>query len=253
MKRALENPRYVALAMSILGILVSTIFLMLFRIDSTTPFALGAAIGDVVQAVVETGQLEVVRGGKSWFAAKMPALPYLYAALWSLTHSVWAMVLIKNIALSAFLVVILFSFARHFEIPNKRISLCLILIFAIPFNLMTMMTLSYEEAILSFLIPVTFALALMSPGVKTFLGIAVLVSVIYLTKSSAVLFCVWIALCAVITASGVAWPMRLLPLAALSISALVWAAHIKYETGRFAIGSHSTSNNGKNFYKGNNP
>lgn len=249
----LDYPRFISAVVVAFAIASSITFLMLFRIDSTTPFSLGGAIGLAVEAVFNTGHLEITGNDRSWFAAKMPFLPYAYAALWSATESVWAMILIKNIALSAMLLVTLFTFAKYFNLTNRQLSLCIILIFSIPFNLFTMMTLSYEEAILSFLVPVTLALVLMSPGIRALLGLSVLVSLIYLTKSSVVLFCLWISLCAIVTAVGVSWPLRLLPLVVLIVSALAWATHIENETDRFAIGSHASSNNGKNFYKGNNP
>jgi hypothetical protein len=85
--------------------------------------------------------------------------------------------------------------------------------------------------------------------------VSLLVSAMYLTKSSLGMVCF-------VSAVWVIWQdrgrpgLRLLsfmPLAALLISVISWGSYIYHRTGVFAVGVNASSYNGMNLYKGNNP
>lgn len=136
---------------------------------------------------------------------------------------------------------------------RPALALFLVLTFCIPFNAMTMQTLSYEEALLGFVVPIALGLGILSPGPWRSVVLALLIAAMYLTKSSMLLVCVWLALMATLDPRRAAIWQRVLPGAALVAAALAWGSFVEHRTGAFAIGSSASSNNGWNLLKGNNP
>lgn len=242
-----------AIGIAILASIAAMAFLLLLRIPDH-PYELGAAIGLFIEAIVETGTYEVVRDGRSWVASKMPVLPLLYAGLWQITGSITAMTILKNVMFVGLLLAFLVHYARRLGADTRMLALSVAVMFCVPVNAFVMMGLSYEEAILFALVPISIGLTIIARRPRDMWLLALLVAVMYLTKSSLMAFCAWLALLSLLNLPRADLGLsRLAPAVALLAAMLAWGGFTYVKTGHFAFGSAVSSNNGVNMFKGNNP
>ncbi|MEJ6396213.1 hypothetical protein V8J82_23365 [Gymnodinialimonas sp. 2305UL16-5] len=242
-----------AIGMAMLASIGAMAFLLLLRIPDH-PYQLGAAIGLFIEAILETGSYEVVRDDRSWVASKMPVLPLLYAALWQITGSITAMTILKNVIFVGLLLMFLLRYGRVMGADRRVLALSVAVMFCIPVNAFVMMGLSYEEAILFALVPIAIGLTIIARRPADMWILALLVAAMYLTKSSVLVFCAWLAVLALLNLPkadlGIS---RAAPAVALLAAMLAWGGFTYVQTGHFAFGSGASSNNGMNLFKGNNP
>ncbi|MFD0979858.1 hypothetical protein [Tropicimonas aquimaris] len=232
---------------------VVSAFLLAYRIGYDTIFDMPAGFGPRIEAILQEGHYYVESDGYRDYIGRPPFLPHLYALLWSWTGSIPAMLVAKNLIFGGLLSACFALCCRRAMVPAGVAAAGLLLLFAFPFNAFTMLTLSYEEALLGFLIPSILALAIAERTPWDRLLLAGLLAVTYLTKSSAFLFCGTFAVALLFTTRWSSPLLRTLPLLAVLATAVAWGGYSAARTGTFAAASTSSSTNGWNLWKGNNP
>lgn len=247
-----------AVVLCVAVVAVVSVFLIGYRTPYDTIFEMPAGFGPRIEAIVRFGHYHVDAGGYPDYTGRLPFLPHLYALLWQITGSVPAMLLAKNLLFGGMLAALYALYCRRAAVPTAVAAAGLVMLFAIPFNAFTMLSLGYEEALLGFLVPSILALAVIERTHWDRILLAGLLAVTYLTKSSAFLFCAVFAVALLIAPGGVAMrqralPLRAAPLIAVLLAAMAWGGYSAVKTGTFAVASTSSSTNGWNLWKGNNP
>ena len=207
--------------------------------------------GPVVRGIVVEHRfgMREVSGGYWAYATRLPFVPLLLAGLTLLLHTYNAVFLVKNAIFSLF---VLFAAVKLSLTPLKTV-LLVACVYLLPPHASIVTAIEVEEGYL-FFFAVSLAAILFTRRKSDYFTVGLLVAVIYLTKSSMVVFC-FAAVCLVAAQDLASRSFRLrslIPVLALCLATCAWGFFIYETTGVFAVGTNASSWNGWNFYKGNN-
>ena len=216
---------------------------------------LGFQMGPAAQGLLEHHKLGYSDETYGWctFSRRMPVIPVAIALVSEISPRFGLYFVLKNLVCWSLWIGGLLRLRKYYAIPDKWVLLAAAIVILNPHNSSIANHAEVEEGYLISMLGLLYALLLTVVKTVDFAKIAILIALIYLTKSSMFLICaatvVWVAI--------VEWRRsRLrsaLPAVGLGIAALAWGAYIFFMTGVFAIGANESSYNGWNYYKGNNP
>jgi hypothetical protein len=186
------------------------------------------------------------------YACRLPVIPFLQAASSRFSSKMVTFVILKNLLFWPMWAFALFRLKRHYRIPHKWALAPVLLMLLTPYNLNIAGWADVEEGFLFALVAVSFSLLLTLEGPLSALALGLSLATVYLTKSSMFPLCLVVSLWMVIRY----WrkPRILaIPILSIVLSVLGWGIYIHAVSGVFAFGADTSSWNGWNFYKGNNP
>lgn len=176
--------------------------------------------------------------GIDFYVSRMPFLPYfLFFFTEFITKNFILIHLIKNLIFG----IIIFLNIKFFENKTNNLFLiiCLISIYYIPHNLVTMLSTNFEEGFLIYLLIILFFIINSNFKLKSiFTGLTL--SAIFFLKSSMFYFCFGISFLFLFINKK----KRYLPLFFVMISSIIWGTYSLEKTNKFAFGSSSSSFNG---------
>lgn len=188
------------------------------------------------------------------YAHRLPFVPLFLSGLTLVFRSFTLVVLVKDALCSLLWFYTLRRLLLRHCIGAVGAFILIGLLYLVPLNFLTMSQIDTEESYLFFMLT-ALAATMFTRMEGDYWKVSLLVSAMYLTKSSLGMVCF-------VSAVWVIWQdrgrprLRLLsfmPLAALLISVISWGSYIYHRTGVFAVGVNASSYNGMNLYKGNNP
>lgn len=222
-------------------------------------------MGELIESIVERGEYRAcytdarsaqpATVGLCFTAHRMPVHALFFAAIAKIFNNVVFLMLVKSALSMALMCVAMWLIVSRAE-DWRPLGVALLTIYLIdPANAVVFLGPMTEESLLLPQVALTGALLFSeqkTPGEMStgrLLGLAALVAAMPLTKSSALLSAVVIALlCAVYARPAKLAP--LLPLLALMVSLAGWGGFIYHKTGHFAVGSAMSSVNGYNLHHG---
>ncbi len=234
--------------------LVSATVLRTYDSSARTIFDVGFGFGSAMQGLVMQHRMGYPDPffGYWAYALRMPAIPVFGALVSLLSRSFAVFYTIKNVVCWGLWIYALLRIRRHFGIADRWIWLAASLVILLPYNGNIISRVEVEEAYLVALLCLAFALLLTVAGWVDYLGLALLVGILYLTKSSMPLLCGVIVAWAACTGWKRYRFAALLPALGLALAVVGWGAYIYANTGVVAFGVHESSMNGLNFVKSNN-
>jgi|HubBroStandDraft_1064217.scaffolds.fasta_scaffold00802_4 hypothetical protein len=218
-------------------------------------FSMRNGFGPVIQSIVQQHRLGAINRTYGWwcYAGRMPIVPVLGAASYWLSPRMAVFLFLKNLVFWTVWIYAFFRLKRHYSIPDKWALVAVLLLLLAPYNLSTAGQLEVEEGFLFALMALLFSLILTIEGSLTALAAGLIMATIYLTKSSMLPLCLATAAWIVIRCWKKGARIVLIPLLVLALAILGWGSYVRAVTGVFAVGADTSSWNGWNFYKGNNP
>jgi hypothetical protein len=171
--------------------------------------------------------------------SKMPLLIYfLYYFQIYISKNFIIIHLFKNIFLSS----IIFILIKKYDIKLNNLFLicCLLLIYSIPHNIVSMLAITPEESILIYFVIILFFLITGEYKFRNYY-IAIIVSLIFFTKGSMFYLSFGISLIYFIYEKK---KQKLLPLIFVIFCSIIWGLNSYYKTGKFAFATSTTSLNG---------
>lgn len=173
-----------------------------------------------------------------FYVSRMPFLPYfLFFLKKFLVKNFFLIHILKNLIFG----VIIFFIIKFYEkkLNNIFLIICLISIYYIPHNLVTMLSTNFEEGFLIYLIIILFFILNSKFKFKSiYTGITL--SIIFFLKSSMFYFCFGVSFLFLLinTKKGT------IPLILVTFCSLIWGSYSLEKTNKFAFGSSSSSFNG---------
>ena len=192
------------------------------------------------------GNLQIGEGLKAnyfntdYFVSRMPLLPLALNFLHNqVSENFYVISLIKNLFFFSLIFFLLFSFKKKNNFLFIFISLLIFLYN--PHNLITTLSLNFEEGILNYLIVILFLLIL-SEIKNKFFFISVVISTIFFLKSSMIFLCTFLSFFFIVNGYKKK-KYSYLPLLFLIISNIIWGTYSFKKTGFFAYGTNLASYN----------
>jgi hypothetical protein len=186
------------------------------------------------------------------YACRMPVIPVLQAASSRLSPKLATFLVLKNLLFWPLWAVAFLRLKRHYRIPDKLALVTVLLLLLAPYNLNIAGWVDIEEGFLFALIALSFSLLLTLEGTLSALALGLSLAAIYLTKSSmfplCIVVCFWLVIRYRRNPRVVA-----IPILSMVLAMFGWGIYIHAVSGVFAFGADTSSWNGWNFYKGNNP
>jgi hypothetical protein len=213
---------------------------------------LGFGFGPSVEALIQFGRFGMPAPQGWAYAHRMPFVVVFLYLLHQLLHQFWLVYIAKDLVCSCAVIFII----NKAQLPVLYSMAFLAFVYGVPFNASVAARLDSEEAYLFFILMAALWMALdQRRSVRDYALLGLLLAVVYLTKSSTGLLC--FALATIVLVQSKArlrqkW-IAAIPLGCTMVAALGWASYIEHKTGVFAIGTSTSSWNGWNFHKGNNP
>jgi len=226
--------------------------------DRNSVFGLAYGFGPSVYALVKLHRFGMLHSGHNWWAValRMPFIPWMLAALSQVSTDLTFQFLAKNLIIYSLVLLALRRLAVQYQLSIRQQLGMVLVLFLIPFNILTGSRLEVEEGYLYPLMMILFALLLLHRRKADYLWCGLVIAAIYLTKSSMGPLCIvavlWIVLQDFLRERSLKLS-SFLPVLALLIAVTAWGGYVKQRTGRFAIGADGSSWNGENLYKANNP
>jgi hypothetical protein len=210
--------------------------------------------GPAIQGIVEQHRLGAIDRNYGWwcYACRMPFVPVLGALGYRLSPKMAVFLLLKNLVFWSLWVYALLRLKRHYNVPDEWALVTVWLLVLAPYDLSIAGWPDVEEGFLFALIALSFSLLLTLEGPISALVAGLSVAAIYLTKSSMLPLCIAISVWILVRY----WRrprVVVIPLACLALAIFGWGTYVRAVSGVFAFGADSSSWNGLNFYKGNNP
>jgi hypothetical protein len=220
-------------------------------------FDVNFGFGVTVAAILQKHQfgMQEMEPQPYWtYAHRLPFVPLFLSGLTLVFRSFTLVVFVKDALCSLLWFYSLRRLLLRHCIGPLGAFILIGLLYLVPLNFLTMSQIDTEESYLFFMLT-ALAATMFTRMEGDYWKVSLLVSAMYLTKSSLGMVCF-------VSAVWVIWQdrgrpgLRLLsfmPLAALLISVISWGSYIYHRTGVFAVGVNASSYNGMNLYKGNNP
>jgi len=210
--------------------------------------------GPAIKGIVEQHRLGAIDRNYGWwcYAGRMPLVPVLGALSYRLSPKMTVFLLLKNLVFWSLWVYALLRLKRHYNVPDEWALVTVWLLLLAPYDLSIAGWPDVEEGFLFALIALSFSLLLTLEGPISALVAGLSVAAIYLTKSSMLPLCIAISVWILVRY----WRrprVVVIPLACLTLAIFGWGIYVRAVSGVFAFGADSSSWNGLNFYKGNNP
>jgi hypothetical protein len=210
--------------------------------------------GPATEGIVQHHRLGAINTSYGWwcFAGRMPMIPVLGAASYWLSPGMTVFLVLKNLAFWSMWIYAFLRLKVHYRIPDKFALVTVLLLLLEPYVLSIAGWADVEEGFLFPLIALLFSLLLTLEGSLSALTLGLTMAAIFLTKSSMFPLCALVSLWIAIKQ----WRQpRLIaiPLVTLALAMLGWGYYVQSVSGVFAFGADTSSFNGWNFYKGNNP
>jgi hypothetical protein len=220
-----------------------------------TTTEMGFGMGPAARGLLEQHRLGYPDVTYGWwtYARRMPVIPVFAALVSEVSDRFVVYFLLKNLICWTAWIYALLRLRKHYGISDVWILLAAAIVILVPYNGDVVNRAEVEEGYLVAMLGLLFALLLTAKRTIDFLGIGLLVALIYLTKSSMPLVCG----VAVVWAAVMEWKKNriraLLPAMGLVLAVVSWGGYIYAMTGVFAFGSDESSWNGWNYFKANNP
>ena len=255
--------RFGKLSFYLLGLAIVTAASMVARRSASmaesgdSVFGLAYGFGPAAYNLVKLHRFGLLDPDHQWWAValRMPFIPWFLAALSVVSTNLTFQFLTKNIVFYSIFLRLLDRLATEYRITYRQRVIMVLVLFLVPFNILTGCRLEVEEGYLFPMMMILYVLLLLRKTRTDFILCALVIAAIYLTKSSAGLLCIAASLWAVLSDlrrnRSVAFH-SFLPVMALLIAVVAWGGYVKQRTGRFAVGVDESSWNGENFYKANN-
>jgi hypothetical protein len=186
------------------------------------------------------------------YACRMPVIPVLQAASSRLSPKMATFLVLKNLLFWPLWAFAFLRLKRHYRIPDKWASVAVLLLLLAPYNLNIAGWVDVEEGFLFALIALAFSLLLTLEGTLSALSLGLTLAATYLTKSSMFPLCMVVSIWIVIRY----WRnprVVAIPILSMALAVFGWGIYVHAVSGVFAFGADTSSWNGWNFYKGNNP
>jgi hypothetical protein len=210
--------------------------------------------GPAVQGLVQHHRLGAIDKNYGWwcYAGRMPILPVLGAASYTLSEKMVAFLWLKNLVFWSLWIYGLFRLKRRYCIPDRWAMVTVAVLLFTPYNLSIAGWADVEEGFLFALLSLLFTLLLTLEKSLGALAAGLLLATIYLTKSSMLPLCLAASIWIVIKYWRSPAPV-IIPMATLALAIFGWGFYVQALSGVFAFGADASSWNGWNLYKGNNP
>ena len=219
-------------------------------------FTLRFGFGPAIQGLIQQHRIGTPNETYGWwcYASRMPLIPILGAISYTLSPKVGAFLILKNLLFWPIWIYAYLRLKHYYDISNKWALVPLVVLLLSPHTLSTAGKIEGEEGFLFSLLGLLFSL-LVTMGAKPFSAVpaAATAAAVYLTKSSMLPLTLVVALWICFKCRKDSAQSVLLPLAIIALAILSWGSYTKAESGVFAFGADSSSWNGWNLYKGNNP
>lgn len=187
------------------------------------------------------------------FALRLPFIPLFAFAVGTIVDDVRALLIVWSVLSSALMA---FSFHLARKQLNAPSSVAMFVLLSGSLFLWKMVAaVSVEEAYLCAPLVVFCAHLLFSRASQDRISpfiCGILLSMVSLTKSSTLLLVLFLAIAYAFWTPG-KLARRAIPFVCVALSLAAWGTFVWSKTGRFGIGSQSSSMNGINLYKGQNP
>jgi hypothetical protein len=210
--------------------------------------------GPAVQGLVQHHRLGAIDRNYGWwcYAGRMPILPVLGAASYTLSEKMVVFLWLKNLVFWSLWIYGFFRLKRRYCIPDRWAMVTVAVLLFTPYNLSIAGWADVEEGFLFALLSLLFTLLLTLEKSLGALAAGLLLATIYLTKSSMLPLCLAASIWIVIKY----WrspALVIIPVATLALAIFGWGSYVQALSGVFAFGADASSWNGWNLYKGNNP
>ncbi len=201
---------------------------------------LGFNFGQILANLQINEGLKAIYFDTEYYVSRMPLLPLTLNFLYNyISENFYIILLIKNLFFFSIIFLLLCNFKRN----NKFIFITLSLIVFLynPHNLITSLSINFEEGFLNYLIIILF-LAILSDLKYKFLIVSLVISLIFFLKSSMIFLCVFLSFFFIFSKFKND-KFFFLPLIFLIISNLIWGSYSYKKTGVFAYGTNLASYN----------
>jgi len=200
---------------------------------------IGFNFNEIITSLINNQTPKTNYVGIDFYISRMPALPYFLVFVSKLITKNFLLIhLLKNI----FFGTLIFLTIKFFDKKNSNFLLiiCLVSIFYIPHNVVTILSTNFEEGFLIYLIIILFFILNSKFKYKSFYA-GLCISIIFFLKASMFYLCAGLSLVIIFTEKKI---YRFIPLLFFIVSSIVWGAYSFNKTNRFVFGPSNTSLNG---------
>jgi len=171
--------------------------------------------------------------------SKMPLLIYfLYYFQIYVSKNLIIIHLFKNLFLGSIIFILIKKYDKRLN--NLFLISCILLIYFVPHNIVSMLAITPEESILIYFIIILFFLITGEYKYKNYF-ISIIICLIFFTKASMVYLCFGISIVYVIHEKK---RQKFLPVIFLVFCSVIWSLNSYYKTGKFTSPTSTTSLNG---------
>jgi len=200
---------------------------------------IGFNFNEIITSLINNQTPKTNYVGIDFYISRMPALPYFLVFVSKLITKNFLLIhLLKNI----FFGTLIFLTIKFFDKKNSNFLLiiCLVSIFYIPHNVVTILSTNFEEGFLIYLIIILFFILNSKFKYKSFYA-GLYISIIFFLKASMFYLCAGLSLIIIFTEKKI---YRFIPLLFFIVSSIAWGAYSFNKTNRFVFGPSNTSLNG---------
>jgi len=200
---------------------------------------IGFNFNEIITSLINSQTPKTNYVGIDFYISRMPALPLFLVFVSKLITKNFILIhLLKNI----FFGTLIFLTIKFFDKKNSNylFIICLVSIFYIPHNVVTILSTNFEEGFLIYLIVILFFILNSKFKYKSFYA-GLCISIIFFLKASMFYLCAGLSLVIIFTEKKI---YRFIPLLFFIVSSIVWGAYSFNKTNRFVFGPSNTSLNG---------
>lgn len=203
---------------------------------------IGFNFGQILENFLAGEGLKAKYFGVDFYVSRMPLMPLFIAFVYSfISKNFFIILLFKNISLFS----IIFFILSKYQKKNYYLFLLfsLVVFFYNPHNLVTTMSINFEEGFLNYFLIILFLLFFLEIKYK-YVFVALVLSAIFFLKSSMIFLCIALSVFFCVIGFKQKKQFYYFPLLIFIISNIIWGVYSYSKTNYFAFGTTLTSYNG---------